>query len=239
MAAEVESLNLNFEEVGLEETVVETFEQNANSTDYLEELSVRNELQTFSSTAGETSTTAANGVPFNVSDEYQHPMPQYSAVPDVFSNPPVESSTRTGIRSRLVTPKRQKGTQPVAGLSSSNLRFKAAKRNGEGNHLGSSPIVSGTPFTNARTPPRGVPIPVRDTSRIRRSSPLQLRKEPRAERRRTFGGWPTNLAPSSLHKTGAKISNTRRKRRDSTTAFPTTMVYRDQQEDADWLRSVE
>lgn len=239
-AAEVESLDLGFEEDGVEETVVETFEQNVRATDYLDELSVRNELQTYSSTAGETSTTTANGIPFNISGEYQHPMPQYSAVPDVFSNPPVESSTRTAIRSWLVTPKGQKGSRPVEeGLASSNLRFKAAKRNGEGSHPRSSSIVSGRPFTNSRARPRGIPIPVRDPSRARRSSPPQLRKEPWAERRRTFGGWPTNLATSSLQKEGAKSSNARQKRRDSTSAFPTTMVYRDQQEDADWLRSVE
>ena len=240
-AAEVKSPDLDFEEVGLEETVVETLEQNVNTTDNLEELTARNELQTFSSTAGETSTTAANGIPFNISDEYQHPMPQHSAVPDVFSNPPVEGSTRTAIRSRLATPKRQKGSQPVEeGLTSSNLRFKAARRNSERNHLRSSPTVSGTPFTNARPPPRGIPIPVRDRPPIRRSSPpQQLRKEPRADRRRTFGGWPTNLAISSLHKDGSKISNAKRKRRDSTAAFPRTVVYRDQQEDAEWLRSVE
>ena len=236
--AEVNSPDLDFEEVGLEETVVETLEQNVNTTDYMKELTARNELQTFSSTAGETSTTAANGIPFNISDEYQHPMPQHSAVPDVFSNTPVEGSTITAIRSRRVTPKRQKGSQPVKErLTLSNLRFKAAKRNGE--HLRSSATVSGTPFTNARAPPRGVPIPVRDRPPIRRSSPPQLRKEPRAERRRTFGGWPTNLATSSLHKDGSKVSNARRKRRDSTAAFPTSMVYRDQQEDAEWLRSVE
>ena len=300
-AAEVESLDFKFEEVGLEETtvgtltVVETFEQNVNITDYPEELTAGNEPQTFSSPAEETGGAAANYIPFNISDDYQYPMPQYSAVPDVFSNPPVEGSTRTAIRG---TPsKSQKVSQPVEeGLTSSHLnqrdtlatrdtlffeqasralhaadgysksplpsssaphspirpmpthtptnadaslRFRAAKRNGEGNHLRSSPVVSGRPLTNARAPPQGVPIPVRDPSRIRRSSPPQLQNQSRNERRRTFGGWPTILATPSLHKEGTKISSTRRKRRDSTTPLPTTMVYRDQQEDADWLRSVE
>ena len=299
VAAEVESLDFNFEEVGLEETletltVVETFEQNVNSTDYPEGLAARNEPQT-SSSPEETSTAAANSIPFNISDDYQYPMPQYSAVPDVFSNPLVEDSTRNGIKGTPL--KSQKASQPVGeGLTSTrlnhrdtpatrdalffeqasgalhvvdghsqpqlpsssaphspnwpmpthsptnvnaSLRFRAAKRNGEANHLRSSPVGSGRPLTNARAPPRGVPIPVRDPSRIRRSSQPQLRKEPRAERRRTFGGWPTILATPSLHKEGENISNTRRKRRDSTTPLPATMVYRDQQEDADWLRSVE
>lgn len=294
-AAEVESLDFNFEEVGLEETVVETFEQNVNTTDYPEELTARNDPQTFSSPAEKTGGAAASGIPFNIPDDHQYPMPQYSAVPDVFSNPPVEDGTRTAIRG---TPsKSQKVSQPVEeGLTSrylnqrdtpatrdtlffeqasgalhavdgysksplpsssaphspiwsmpthtptnvnASLRFRAAKRNGEGNHLRSGPAVSGRPLTNARTPPRGVPIPVRDPSRIRRSSPPQLQKELRNDRRRTFGGWPTILVTSSLHKEGAKISNTRQKRRDSTTPLPATMVYRDQQEDADWLRSVE
>lgn len=287
--AEVGSPDLDFEDVDLGETLVETFEQNANTTGYLEELTARNEPQTFSSPAEDTSTTAANGIPFNISDGYQHPMPQYSAVPDVFSNPPAEDSTRTAIKSWLVTPSEsQRGSQPIEeGLTSgrldqrntpatrdtsfkqasgavhamdgysqsplpsssvphspissipthtptnvdASLRLKATKRNGERHHPRSSPNVSGRPLTNPRAP-RGVPIPVRDSSPIQRSSAPRLRKEPRAERRRTFGGWP-------LRKGEEKISNTRRKQRDSTTALPATMTYRDQQEDADWLRSVE
>jgi hypothetical protein len=262
--AEVESLDLDFEEVDPERCAVETFEQNVNTTDHPEELTARNGPQALSSPAEETSTTAANGIPLNISD-YQHPMPQYSDVPDVFSNPPVEGNTRTAIRPSLVTPsKNKKGSQPVeeslksGGLDqgdspatrdtlffeqasgtlpawmdtlspplpsssaphspipsisahtptnfNASLQFKAAKRDGEGNYLRSSPTVSGRPLTSTRAPPRGVPIPVRDSSPIRRSSPLQLRKEPRAERRRTFGGWPTILATSSLRKEEAKTA---------------------------------
>ena len=295
--AEVGSPDLDFEDVDLGETMVETFDQNANTTGYLEELAARDEPQAFSSPAEDTSTTAANGIPFNISDGYQHPMPQDSAVPDVFSNPPVEDSTRTAIRSQLVTPSEsQKGSQPVEeGLTSgrldqrnspatrdtfffkqasgavhaidgypqsplpsssvphspissipthtptnvdASLRLKATKRDGERHHPRSSLTVSGRPLTNPRAP-RGVPIPVRDSSPIRWSSAPRLRKESQAERRRTFGGWPTTLATSSLRKGEAKISNTRRKQRASTTALPATMTYRDQQEDANWLRSVE
>jgi len=296
--AEVESLDLDFEEVDREESAVVTFEQNVNTTDYPEEPTARNEPRMFSTPTRQTSTTAANGVPRNILDEYQHPMPQYSDVLDVFSHPPVEDSTRGVIRSWLVTAsKSQQGSQPVEeGLTSGRLdqgdspatrdtqffekasgtlravdghsqsplpsssaphspissmltrtptsinaplQFTLAKRNGGVNHLRTSPNVSDTPRTNARAPPRGAPIPVLDPPPIRQSSPPQLRKDPRAERRRTFGGWSTILATSSLRKEEAKISSTRRKRRDSTPALPATMVYRDQQEDADWLRSVE
>jgi hypothetical protein len=293
--AEVVSLDLEFEEVGLGGTVAEMLEHNVNTTGYPEELTARNEPQTFSSPAEGTSTTAINGIPFNIPDEYQHPMPQYPAVPDIFLDPPVEGSTITAIGPWLVAPlTSQKGSQSIEdsltsghldqrdspttrdtlsfeqasgtlhavdGYSQSSLpsssashssissipthaptnvdaslRLKAAKRNGERNHFRSSPITSGRPPTNTRAPPQGVPIPVRDSSPIRRSSPPQLRKE---SRRRTFGGWPTNPASSSLRKGETKISNTRRKWRDSTTALPAAMIYRDQQEDADWLRSVE
>jgi len=293
--AEVESLNLEFEEVDFGEIVAETSEQNVNTTGYPEELIARNEPKAFSSPAEGTSTTAINGIPFNIPDEYQHPMPQYPAVPDVFSNPLVGDSTTTAIRSRLVTPLRnRKRSQPVEegltagyldqedspatrdalffeqasgtlqavdGYSQSplpsssaahspvssipthtttnvdaSLRSNLAKKIGERNHLRSSLTASGRSLTNARAPPRGVPIPVRDSSPVRRRSPPQLRKE---SRRRTFGGWPTTLATSSLRKGETKISNTGRRQRDSTTALPAAMIYRDQQEDADWLRSVQ
>jgi hypothetical protein len=117
--------------------------------------------------------------------------------------------------------------------------FELAKNGGEGNRtsiLKSGP-TGGLP--RARAPPRGVPIPVRESSPLRRSSPLPSQKGSRVARRRTFGGWPTIIATSSLRKEGAEASNLTRKQRDSTPALPTTMVYRDQEEDADWLRSVE
>jgi hypothetical protein len=297
-AEDVESLDLEFEEVDLGETVAETFEQDVNTTSHLDAFTARNEPQVPSSPAEETSTTAAIGILPNTSDnEYRHTMPQYSEVPDVFSNHPVEDGTRTAIVPWLAThPKGKKGSQIVKkGLTSGQPdqgdspatrntlfveetsgthysvdghfrsplpsssaphspisfistdapagantppHFKVAKKNGEGTFLKSSPIVSG-PLNRVRAPPRGTPLPIRDFSPIRQSSPSQLRKEPRAERRRTFGGWPTTLASSSIRKGEAKIGNPRGKRRDSIPALPVTMVYRDQQEDADWLRTVE
>lgn len=293
-AEDVESLDLEFEEVDLGETVVETFERDINTTDHLDAVTAGNEQQAPSSPAEETSTTAAIGILPNTSD---NAMPQYSEVPDVFSNPPVEDGTRTAIGPWLAThPMGKKGSQIVkkgltsrqpdqedppairntlfveqtsgthysvdghsrSPLPSSSVphspisfistnaptgadtppHFKVAKQNGEGNFLKSSPIVPG-PLNRVRAPPRGTPLPVRDSSPIRQSSPSQLRKEPRAERRRTFGGWPTTLASSSIRKGETEIGSPRRKRRDSIPALPATMVYRDQQEDADWLRTVE
>ena len=300
-AEDVESLNLEFEEVVFEESVVEKLEQEVKFIDHSEDVSTRNEPQTVLSPAEETSTTAANGMLFNISDnEYQHAMPQYSDSPDVFSNPLVNNGTRREKGSRLATfSKREKGSHPVKkGLSSGHLErgdspairdtsffkqasgtrhsvdgysqsplpsssaphspissvpthtrmgvytpphFKVTKRNGEGNRTRVpkvGPTVSGPP-KKARAPPPGVPVLVQDPSPIHRRPPPQLRKEPRAERRRTFGGWSTVLATSSLRKEEVKTSNPRGRRRDSTSALPATMFYRDQQEDADWLRSVE
>jgi len=149
---------------------------------------------------------------------------------DEYSQSPLPSSSAPNSPVPSIPPPARMGVN-------ASSYVKVAKRNGEGNRadiLKSGPAVSG-PHKKARPPPRGVPIPVRDSSPIRRSSPPQ----PRADRRRTFGGWPTVLATSSLRKEEATISNPRRERRDSTPALPATMLYRNQQQDADWLRGVE
>ena len=295
---DVGSLDLEFEEVEDEGTAVEKVKQKIDTTDYPDEVPSRNEPQAFSSPAEESGITVANVILLSDSDdEHQHPMPRHSNVPDLFSDTPVEASTRTAIKSWLTAPsKSQKDSQPVKkgltlghrgqgvspairstqffkqapeavhsvdGYSHSPLplsspphapifsipthtptdfnassHFNAVKSNGEGkrtNILKSSPALPGRPL-KARAPPRGVPIPVRDSSPTLRSSPPQPGKVSQAERRRTFGGWPTILTTSSLRKEGA---NPRRERRDSTPALPTTLVYRNQQEDAVWLRSVE